>query len=68
MCLCVSGSLQMKRVKFQTRLEPEYINNFKLVQAAFNRMGVTQVSDATKVLADSRQEESGCVKSVVAKP
>ena len=42
----------MKRVKFQTRLEPEYINNYKLVQAAFNRMGVTQVSDV--VLGSSR--------------
>ena len=39
----ISGSVQMKRVKFNTRLEPEFITNFKLVQAAFNKMGVTQV-------------------------
>ena len=40
----ISGSVQMKRVKFNTRLEPEFITNFKLVQAAFNKMGVTQAS------------------------
>ncbi len=38
------GSVQMKRVKFETVLEIDYINNFKLVQAAFNRVGVTRVS------------------------
>merc|ERR1719369_245131 len=29
------GSLPLKRVKFATNLEHEYIQNFKLLQAAF---------------------------------
>ncbi len=34
----------MKRVKFETVLEIDYINNFKVVQLAFNKVGVTKVS------------------------
>lgn len=34
----------MKRVKFRTNLEHEYIQNFKILQAAFKKMSVDKVS------------------------
>lgn len=33
----------MKRVKFRTNLEHEYIQNFKILQAAFKKMNVDKV-------------------------
>ncbi len=37
------GSIQIKKVKFRTNLEHEYIHNFKLLQAGFKRMKVDKV-------------------------
>lgn len=37
------GSVPMKRVKFRTNLEHEYIQNFKILQAAFKKMSVDKV-------------------------
>lgn len=34
----------MKRIKFKTNLEHEYIQNFKILQAAFKKMGVDKVN------------------------
>jgi hypothetical protein len=34
------GSISLKKVKFQTTLEHEYIQNFKILQAAFDKMEV----------------------------
>uniref|UniRef100_A0A4X1T1B1 Microtubule-associated protein RP/EB family member 1 n=1 Tax=Sus scrofa TaxID=9823 RepID=A0A4X1T1B1_PIG len=34
------GSIALKKVKFQAKLEHEYIQNFKILQAGFKRMGV----------------------------
>lgn len=39
------GSVPMKRVKFRTNLEHEYIQNFKILQAAFKKMNVDKVSN-----------------------
>lgn len=33
------GSIQLKKVKFRTNLEHEYIQNFKILQAAFKKVG-----------------------------
>ena len=40
----ISGCIPLKRVKFNTRLEHEYIQNFKLLQASFTKLGVDKVS------------------------
>ena len=40
----VLGCLPMKRVKFGTTLEHEYIQNFKILQNSFVKMGVDKVS------------------------
>merc|ERR1719184_71453 len=37
------GSVQVKKVKFNTKLEHEYINNFKVLQAAFKKMNVDKI-------------------------
>ena len=38
-----SGCISLKKVKFSTRLEHEYISNFKLLQNAFKKVGVEKV-------------------------
>merc|ERR1711983_330480 len=35
--------VQLKKVKFRTKLEHEYIQNFKVLQAAFKRMQVAKI-------------------------
>jgi hypothetical protein len=42
--ICFIGSVIMKRIKFKTNLEHEYIQNFKILQAAFKKMNVDKVS------------------------
>ncbi|XP_075216899.1 microtubule-associated protein RP/EB family member 1 isoform X2 [Lycorma delicatula] len=37
------GSVVMKRIKFRTNLEHEYIQNFKILQAAFKKMNVDKI-------------------------
>lgn len=37
------GCVLLKKVKFQARLEHEFIHNFKVLQAAFKRMNVDKV-------------------------
>ncbi len=34
----------MKRVKWQSKQEHEYINNYKVLQASFKKLGVEQVT------------------------
>ena len=41
--LIIIGCLSLKKVKFATRLETEYINNFKIAQNAFRKVGVDKV-------------------------
>lgn len=43
MDMLFSGSVPMKRVKFRTNLEHEYIQNFKILQGAFKKMNVDKV-------------------------
>lgn len=43
MDLLFPGSILLKKVKFRTNLEHEYIQNFKLVQAAFKKVGCDKV-------------------------
>lgn len=38
------GSIPLKRVKFRTNLEHEYIQNFKLLQGGFKKMNVDKVN------------------------
>ena len=52
----------MKRIKFKTNLEHEYIQNFKILQAAFKKMGVDKVPlywHSEAVCSDIVQAKSG---------
>lgn len=37
------GCILLKKVKFNAKLEHEYIHNFKVLQASFKRMNVDKV-------------------------
>ncbi|XP_050609799.1 microtubule-associated protein RP/EB family member 3 isoform X2 [Macaca thibetana thibetana] len=39
------GCVHLRKVKFQAKLEHEYIHNFKVLQAAFKKMGVDKGQD-----------------------
>ena len=38
-----AGCIPLKKVKFSTKLEHEYIQNFKVLQASFKKMSVDKV-------------------------
>ena len=43
------GSIALKKVKFTTNLEHEFISNFKALQGSFNKAGVDKVSIAKRL-------------------
>ncbi|EFA06785.2 microtubule-associated protein RP/EB family member 1 isoform X2 [Tribolium castaneum] len=50
------GSVQLKRVKFRTNLEHEYIQNFKILQAGFKKMGVDKIVPIDKLVKGRFQD------------
>ncbi|XP_041358474.1 microtubule-associated protein RP/EB family member 3-like isoform X2 [Gigantopelta aegis] len=50
------GSVQLKKLKFNTKLEHEYINNFKTLQAAFAKLGVDKVVPVEKLVKGKFQD------------
>merc|ERR1711953_1413559 len=50
------GVIQLKRVKFNSKLEHENINNFKLLQASFKKMNVDQAVDVDKLSKQKFQD------------
>ncbi|XP_055374215.1 microtubule-associated protein RP/EB family member 1 isoform X2 [Condylostylus longicornis] len=50
------GSVQMKRVKFRTNLEHEYIQNFKILQASFKKMNVDKIIPVDKLIKGRFQD------------
>ncbi|XP_031437340.1 microtubule-associated protein RP/EB family member 3-like isoform X2 [Clupea harengus] len=50
------GSVLLKKVKFQARLEHEFIHNFKVLQAAFKRMGVDKIIPVEKLVKGRFQD------------
>lgn len=62
MDMLFTGSVPMKRVKFRTNLEHEYIQNFKILQAAFKKMNVDKVSVYCWCLLNERFCVAWCFK------
>ncbi|XP_059613929.1 microtubule-associated protein RP/EB family member 1 isoform X2 [Phlebotomus argentipes] len=56
MDMLFSGSVPMKRVKFRTNLEHEYIQNFKILQAAFKKMSVDKIIPVDKLIKGRFQD------------
>ncbi|XP_060696045.1 microtubule-associated protein RP/EB family member 1-like [Hemiscyllium ocellatum] len=50
------GSITLKKVKFMARLEHKYIQNFKLLQAAFKKMQVDKVIAVDKLMKGKFQD------------
>merc|ERR1719153_413641 len=44
------GCVQVKKVKFNTKLEHEYLNNFKILQASFKKMGVDKMVNVDRLV------------------
>ncbi|XP_059089476.1 microtubule-associated protein RP/EB family member 1-like isoform X1 [Tigriopus californicus] len=50
------SSIQIKKVKFRTNLEHEYIHNFKILQAGFKRMNVDKIVPVDKLVKGRFQD------------
>ncbi|XP_010866671.1 microtubule-associated protein RP/EB family member 3b isoform X3 [Esox lucius] len=50
------GSVLLKKVKFSARLEHEFINNFKVLQASFKRMGVDKIIPVERLVKGRFQD------------
>ncbi|XP_051546569.1 microtubule-associated protein RP/EB family member 3-like isoform X3 [Myxocyprinus asiaticus] len=50
------GCILLKKVKFQAKLEHEYINNFKVLQAAFKRMSVDKIIPVERLVKGRFQD------------
>ncbi|XP_029902954.1 microtubule-associated protein RP/EB family member 3b isoform X1 [Myripristis murdjan] len=50
------GCILLKKVKFNARLEHEYIHNFKVLQAAFKRMNVDKIIPVERLVKGKFQD------------
>merc|ERR1719323_949359 len=50
------GSVAIKRIKFDTKLEHEYIQNFKLLQAAFTKLNVDKAVQVDRLVKGRFQD------------
>uniref|UniRef100_A0A8C2GGI5 Microtubule-associated protein RP/EB family member 3 n=1 Tax=Cyprinus carpio TaxID=7962 RepID=A0A8C2GGI5_CYPCA len=50
------GCILLKRVKFQAKLEHEYIHNFKVLQTAFKRMNVDKIIPVERLVKGKFQD------------
>lgn len=50
------ASIPVKRIKFRTNLEHEYIQNFKLLQAAFKKKGVDKIVPIDRLVKGKFQD------------
>ncbi|XP_016889343.1 microtubule-associated protein RP/EB family member 3 isoform X2 [Cynoglossus semilaevis] len=50
------GCLLMKKIKFNSKLEHEYIHNFKVLQAAFKRMNVDKIIPVERLVKGKFQD------------
>ncbi|XP_059172590.1 microtubule-associated protein RP/EB family member 1-like isoform X1 [Physella acuta] len=56
MDLLFPGSLSLKKVKFNTKLEHEYIQNFKVLQVNFKKLGVDKIVPVEKLVKGKFQD------------
>ena len=53
------GSVELKKVKFVTKLKHEYIQNFKILQASFKTMGIDKKVSVDKLIKGNFQVNLG---------
>ena len=52
----ITGSISLKKVKFATQLEHEFIQNFKILQNSFKKMNVDKVVPVEKLIKGRFQD------------
>lgn len=52
----IPGSIALKKLKFQAKLEHQYIQNFKILQAGFKRMSVDKIIPLDKLVKGKFQD------------
>merc|ERR1719369_1157666 len=50
------GCIPLKKVKFSTKLEHEYVQNFKVLQASFKKMSVDKIVPVDKLIKGRFQD------------
>uniref|UniRef100_A0A670HYP6 Microtubule-associated protein RP/EB family member 3 n=1 Tax=Podarcis muralis TaxID=64176 RepID=A0A670HYP6_PODMU len=50
------GCIHLRKVKFQAKLEHEFIHNFKVLQAAFKKMGVDKIISVERLVKGKFQD------------
>merc|ERR1719273_3079020 len=50
------SSIQIKKIKFRTKLEHEFIQNFKVLQSAFKKMAVDKIVPVDKLIKGRFQD------------
>merc|ERR1719412_964911 len=50
------SSIQLKKIKFKTKLEHEFIQNFKVLQSAFKKMAVDKIVPVDKLIKGRFQD------------
>ncbi|BFZ16592.1 hypothetical protein BsWGS_19632 [Bradybaena similaris] len=56
MDLLFPGSVMLKKIKFNTKLEHEFIQNFKSLQACFQKMGVDKIVPVERLVKGKFQD------------
>lgn len=56
MDLLFPGSLLLKKVKFNTKLEHEYISNYKILQICFKKLGVDKIVPVERLVKGKFQD------------
>ncbi|XP_048757797.1 microtubule-associated protein RP/EB family member 1-like isoform X4 [Ostrea edulis] len=51
-----SGAIQLKKIKFSTKLEHEYIQNYKILQSTFAKLGVDKVIPVERLVKGRFQD------------
>ena len=61
----IAGYVPVKRVKWCSKLEHEFINNYKILQGVFKKLGVEQVRfGQTPGAKEEQQRRSCCISGV----
>ena len=61
----MSGTIPIKKVKFNTKLETDYISNFKHLQNCFNKNGVDKVVPIEKLVKGKYMENFEFVQVII---